>query len=104
MLRLYRMASIIQLHGSKRCVLSLLFLEGNRMAPDNHDHGNTLSWERVHLSGGYYSHESLFRMPVPGGWLVQTRGSIYKDGVTLQGAGLGLTFMPDPSHSWALPK
>lgn len=50
-------------------------------------------WEEIEKSLGSRS----ARAKVPGGWLVKTAWG---------GEGVGLTFMPDPEHSWdgkALP-
>lgn len=45
-----------------------------------------LKWEKLGNDQGFYTS----RCKVPGGWLITVRA----------GFGLGMTFMPDPNHSW----
>ena len=50
-----------------------------------------LKWERIDDIGQISSSSSASeRVKVPGGWLIRTR---IRDGG-------GLTFVPDPNHSW----
>ena len=54
---------------------------------------SNLLWQSVPSTGRYAN--ACYRAKVPGGWLVtlnQERGT--------HGAGVGLTFVPDPEHAW----
>jgi hypothetical protein len=48
-----------------------------------------VEWEVLRSSGGLLS---VYRAKVPGGWLVYACNSYHHHG--------GLTFYPDPTHSW----
>ncbi len=49
-----------------------------------------LEWERVKESGNGVGLSRTKRAKVPGGWLVKSR----------MADGVGLTFVPDPDHTW----
>jgi hypothetical protein len=44
-----------------------------------------LQWEEIYIGPGH-----MKRAKVPGGWLVLVE----------MGQGIGLTFYPDPNHTW----
>ena len=51
-----------------------------------------LKWEEIDQTGNFISPiRDIERAKVPGGWLVRTQ---------LGNDGGGLTFIPDPNHSW----
>ncbi len=67
-----------------------------------------LFWQRVQEMYGNETADtcSTYRAEVPGGWLVsvwagQKPTPPYKD-TNFQTWGGGVTFVPDPSHSWKL--
>jgi len=47
-----------------------------------------LNWEELKSAG--YENVSIYRVKVPGGWLVSVKG--YQQA--------GVTFYPDPKHQW----
>lgn len=49
-----------------------------------------IEWEELRSSGGLLS---MYRAKVPGGWFVYACNGYHHHG--------GLTFYPDPTHSWA---
>ena len=51
-----------------------------------------LEWEEMNTS----RRPSLCRLRIHGGWLVQSELWLNT------GAGIGLTFVPDPDHEWQL--
>ena len=64
-----------------------------------------VNWRHVQDAGGPVA-LNVYRAEVPGGWLVlvhrqmekgQRNGSGYGHGV---GVGSGVTFVPDPEHTW----
>jgi len=65
-----------------------------------------MTWERLVTAG---VSGRTFRCPVPGGWLVRVDDSVeatkadtnaYPGGSAGVGMGVGLTFLPDPKHTW----
>ena len=49
-----------------------------------------LRWEELEDKGPVFDCSSTYRAKVPGGWLVRVQ----------QPDGDGITFYPDPDHSW----
>lgn len=57
----------------------------------------TLTWERIDgfpLNGHSQNPAYVYRAAVPGGWLIGMGEVVYDSGVG------GLTFVPDPQHTW----
>lgn len=70
-----------------------------------------LIWERVPTAveseweGGHpHPCNALYRLKVPGGWLLRDEVLHYDDGksITLPASGPTL-FIPDPDHAWEVP-
>ncbi len=59
----------------------------------------SLKWEYVGSSQG-----SVYRVMVPGGWLVLASESDYDIEDSLKIVGVGLCFYPDPEHVWSIGK
>ena len=63
-----------------------------------------LPWERIDSGNNgneEYGQWILFRLKVPGGWLVRIM-SDSNTGAPIggMGSGAGLTYIPDPGHTW----
>ncbi len=59
-------------------------------APPTFTNDMAIQWEEVRSSGALLA---VHRARVPGGWLVYASNGYHHHG--------GITFYPDPSHSWA---
>lgn len=59
-------------------------------APERSPAGSVLEWREVRSSGALLA---VYRAEVPGGWLVYASNGYHHHG--------GITFYPDPTHSWA---
>jgi hypothetical protein len=59
-------------------------------APPRAETSELLEWSDVKSSGALLS---VYRAKVPGGWLVYACNGYHHHG--------GVTFYPDPTHSWA---
>ena len=65
-------------------------------------------WSPIKDSGGP-SRMNVYRAQVPGGWLVLVRGSEERSQSSGSGGGVGVgigsgvTFVPDPKHTWRTP-
>lgn len=64
----------------------------------------SLPWETVGRQGLGRGASMTLRAKVPGGWLVQVRykESRFLNNAASAGVGVGLTFYPDPEHTWKL--
>jgi hypothetical protein len=51
-----------------------------------------LVWKQVLTAGKVLESSNVYRAAVPGGWLVYVVG--------MGGETSGLTFVPDPAHTW----
>ncbi len=54
------------------------------------------NWERFHIQ----NHENLYRLKVPGGWLVRYADTCRSSGNTI-GEVSSICFYPDPKHEWS---
>ncbi len=59
-------------------------------SPRAESNDGLLEWREVRSSGALLA---VFRAEVPGGWLVYASNGYHHHG--------GITFYPDPTHSWA---
>lgn len=48
------------------------------------------AWEEVEMTGKVLHNSNMYRVMVPGGWLVFVQN----------GVASGLSFYPDPEHTW----
>ena len=62
-----------------------------------------LAFERIFCTSANFDYMcSVYRSPVPGGWLVAAKGESEGSGFgqSSEGVSVGLTFVPDPNHEW----
>lgn len=63
------------------------------VTPSQKTYAGKIEWEELENVGDPIIH--IFRAKIPGGWLVTS-----KESTASRGAAIGLTFVPDPNHTW----